>query len=399
MTNFKMFLFLSMVLLSVFSCTKDDVDGINDIDAIIEVEEYSSNVLVAQLNSDEDDFELGCFSIETPFQLTIDGNVVTIETVEDIEAAFDGLDEDSAVDFVYPLTINYEDGSTAEVADGEALGEAFATCIPDGGWSDIENGFPAYVINEENSCYNLVYPVSLTDLDGEIVTVADEAAFIEALSTNPLLFFTFPLTLTNAAGEEVTAEDDEELFGLFFDCEGTHPPCDSVAFGFGTIACYDVVFPINMLTIDANGNEVTITIEDEDGFNSALLEGIVIGFAYPLTLSDEEGNQLTINSEEELGEAIFECDGFVGPGNFESLRFIAEQGHMGGNCYLINYPITINVDGTAAVVNTPEESVETFFSSEAAELVFPIEVTLPATGDVLTLNSIDDISSLLEDCE
>lgn len=399
MTNFRMFLFLTMVILSVFSCTKDDVDGINDIEPIVEVEDYSTNVLVAQLNSEDDDFWLGCFSIETPFQLTIDGNAVTIETIEDMEAALDGLDETSAVDFVYPLTVNYEDGSTAEVADGEALGEAFATCIPDDGWSDIENGFPAYVINEENSCYNLVYPVSLTDLEGETVTVADEAAFIEALANNSFLFFTFPLNLENEEGVAVTAENDEELFALFFDCEGTHPPCDSVDFGFGTIACYDVVFPVDMLTIDADGNEVIITIENEDGFNNALLEGIVIGFAYPLTLSDEEGTELTINSEEELGEAIFACVDIIGPGNIESMRFIGEQGEQGGNCYLINYPITINADDEAIVVNTPEESLNTFFGAETSELVFPIEVTLTATGNVLTLNNIGDISSLLEDCE
>ncbi len=400
MKNFKFLMFLSLVILSIVSCTKENIEGPEVVDPIVEVTETSHNALVAQVNTDEG-FDLGCFSIDLPFDLTVDGVVSTIGSIEDFEAALTDAGETAEIDFIYPLNITYEDGETAVVADGEELGEAFAVCIPDGGW--VDGGFPAYVINEENSCYTLVYPLTLTDLDGNSVTVEDEAAFVEALANNDILFFSFPLTLVDEDGVEVTAANDEELFGLSFECEGSHPPCDTIPYSSGTLACYDLGFPVSIIQLDADGNEVTVVVENEDDLNNSLLNGLMIGFGYPLTLIDEEGNETVVNSEEELGMALSTCFGPGGPGEFPaSLFLLSEDSSIGGTCYSIQFPITIqNLDGSVtATVNNVEEGFNALANGEFMDgLVYPIDVTLLADNSTVTLNSDEELVALIEDCQ
>jgi len=394
-----------MVIFSIVSCTKENIEEPEVIDPIIEVPitETSNNPLVAQVSSTSDDvLDLGCFVIEMPFDLTVDGVVSTIENASDFEAALTNAGEEADIDFVYPIDIIYEDGEMATILSGEELGEAFSVCIPDDGWNDIEGGFPAYVINEENSCYNLVYPITLTDLDGEETVVADEAAFIDALANNPLLFFTFPLTLTNEDGEEVTAADDEELLTLFFECEGTHPPCDSVSFGFGTIGCYEVVFPINVLVVDVDGNTSTVTLESEDDFNSALLNGNVIGFDFPLTLTDLEGNEVVINSEEEFEAALSACYGIGGEPNILTLGLLANDTSIDGTCYEIQFPVSFsNEDGSVVVVaSSAQEALESIlFNQLDVAPVYPISVVMAANGTTVTVENDEDLLDLIDACE
>lgn len=399
-------MFLSLAIFSIVSCTKEAVEEPEIIDPIIEVIETSNNPLVAQVSSDSDDaFDLGCFAIETPFDLTVDGVISSIETVEDFEAALSTAGETADIDFVYPISITYEDGETADIANGMELGEAFSVCIPDDGWIGVDGGFPAFVINAENSCYDLVYPITLTDLDENQIVVADKAAFIDALANNQVLFFSFPLTLVDEDGEEVMAQDDEELFGLFFECEGTHPPCDSIPYtGGGFFGCYNLSFPVSVIQVDAAGNETTVVLADLNEFNNALLNGDIIGFAFPLTLVDLEGNEVVVNSQEEMDLAFFECEGFGEPTEPGALILLSGDITAGGTCYDIQYPVNYldpngNVAGSA---NSNEEFIDAIFSNTGGliiQLVYPAEVVLAADNTTVTINDLEELFTLLEECE
>ncbi len=401
MKNFKILMYISLVLLSIVSCTKENIEEPEVIDPIIELVETSHNALVAQVNTDGG-LDLGCFSIDLPFDLTVDGIVSTIGSIEDFEAALTDAGETAEIDFIYPIDITYEDGETAVVADGMELGEAFSVCIPDTGW--IDGGFPAYVINVENSCYTQVYPVTLTDLEGNSVVVEDETAFIEALANNDILFFEFPLTLLDENGEEVTAENDEELFELFFECEGTHPPCDSIPYTGGGFACYSLGFPLGVIQIDADGNETTVILEDEDDLNNNLLNGNIIGFAYPLTLIDEEGNEVVVNSEEEMEAAFFECGGFGGPSDPSAILLLSGDVASGGACYDIQYPVNYMLpdETETETASNLEEFSDAIFSNTGGfiiQLEFPVDVVLATDNSTLTLNNLDELLSLLEECQ
>ncbi len=392
------FLFTFLAMITFSSCTKENEgEGTTIVEPEIEVTESTSNVLVGEVTgrSDGEGLDLGCFIIETPFQLNVNGEIITIETEEDLENIFEDFEESDSIyiDFVYPFEITYSDGETAIINNGEELGEAFASCVPDGGWG--EDQFPAYLICDINSCYQLVYPISFTDLDGNNFTVTSEDEFIELISENPNLFFTFPLTLIDEDGVEVSAENSDDLFTLLGDCESNTFPDDTLLYDFdfslGSVACYDLAFPITVQIINSDGSVSEQSVQDEDEFTSLFLEGNLIGFGYPLTLINEDGIETTVNNDEEYSEAIYACGNVFGEDIAIYLTFLTLPENPEGACYEITYPLTFN---NGVEVNDMEAAFEQI--TTLAELTFPIEVT--QNGIAVVLESLEDMIELIEGC-
>lgn len=404
MKNSKILWFLAMVILSIVACTKEEIEGPESIDPIIDIEitQTSTNPLVAQVSSDsEEGFDLGCFKIQVPFDLTVDGLMVTIEDVEDFEAALINTTDTTSIDFVYPISIVYEDGETAEVADGMALGEAFSVCYPDDGWTVIDGGFPAFLINDENSCYELAYPLTLTDLEENELVINSETEFIDALANNMTLFFNFPLTLIDEDGAEVVAQNDEEVFGLFFECEGNHPPCDTLPIGAGNIGCFDILFPLNVLVADADGATISIEVVSEDDFSAALLEGNIVGFDFPISLIDEEGIVIVVNNEAEFDAAFAQCFGFGEELNFLTLEFLARDSAVDGDCYTIQFPVTFTSEDGLVVIETTDapNALDAIIIDQLNVIpVYPVSVVLVEDGNTVILENEEDLINLLADC-
>ena len=65
------------------------------------------------------------------------------------------------------------------------------------------------------------------------------------------------------------------------------------------------------------------------------------GFAYPLTLIDEAGSSVTVNSDEELDELLLDCFGY-----FQALRgtsiWAASPEHSHITCILYDFPVEIS---------------------------------------------------------
>jgi len=410
MRNSKIWLFLAMVVFSIVSCTKEDIEGpevIDPIDPNVEVTETSNNPLMAQVSSDgEDAFDLGCFIIQTPFALNVNGVVLGIESFEDFDNAVMNAGDAAAIDFVYPITITYEDGEVAEIADGMELGETFSACIPEDGWNIVEGGFPAYVINDENSCYNLAYPLTLADLDNNQLTIADEITFIDAMASNQTLFFTFPLTLINQDGEELIALDDQELFELSFDCEGTNAPYDTATWDGNFLGCYNIDFPVSITEVDAAGNEIIVILEELNRLNNALLNGNFIDFSFPMTLIDFEGNAIIVDSQDELDAALVECQDIiiVEPTDTDAFYLFNEDVAAGGSCYDIQYPVNYFMTDSVLVeqANNFPEFQEAIFSSTdefLIHLIYPVTVVLTADNSTVIIDNMDELDMVLEDCE
>jgi len=203
MKDFKIFILFSFLFaIGLTSCTKENVTNEEVTKEETEIETGVNNSLVDNIESrdGENGCVLACFTIDYPFSLDIDGVITEITEETDVEAIVAGAE---FVDFVYPFDITYEDGSTVVINDGLELGEAFATCIPDDGWEPNdsinwpENAFPAFLFDSEsNGCFDPVYPMNLTDLEGIDYTVNSEAEFIDLLagvSENDFLFFGYPL--------------------------------------------------------------------------------------------------------------------------------------------------------------------------------------------------------------
>lgn len=156
----------------------------------------------------------GCFEINFPFSLSINGEVVVVNSEEDFfTISLDlGDVEDLEIELVYPITVTIFSDSSTVVINSEEEWEALCdACHFDGG----DGGF-------DDECFTINYPLGIL-VAGETVTVENEEALGVLFSEiNPEDFggFAFPLSVTiEETGEIVTVNNEEEFAGLAQYCE------------------------------------------------------------------------------------------------------------------------------------------------------------------------------------
>ena len=379
--------FVFLAMLAFASCKKDEV-----FESEIEIPEIEPdgqviNGLITRSFSGADGLDLGCISIDYPFEmLLLDSTTAEVNSEDD----FINITSDPSnypIDFVYPLNVTDEDGNSLTANDVNELGEFFTDCIPNTGWNDDFGDwfFPAWDITFENSCYQLVYPVNLLDIDSMTVTANDEDELISLLSDGNIYSFAFPLDLEDEDGNIVTAEDPDELFELLAECG---PGPGNGGCGIGTFACYELGYPATLLLIDGS----TVVVNDDDEFAEVMMSGEWAGFEFPLTLIDEDGNTITVNSEDELHEAMLNCDPGWGGGGDPGIVIIF-------GCYDLAYPTTLQlIDGSTVVVNDEEELNDVFLSGNWAGFGYPLTL-IDEDGNTVTVNNDQELNEALLECD
>ena len=413
-------LMFAVFLITISSCTKDPKSETETTNIPTEIDNHNFNPLLDNIQNRDDlgeGLELGCFTIDTPFSLDVDGTIIEINSFEDLENAFEYDSTEIAinVDFVYPIYITYEDGETAELANSEALGEAFSQCVPDQGWEQqdstgFDGTFPAFLICDINSCYQLIYPVTLIDPEGITYLANSENEFIELLSTQEFLAFQFPVSLEGTDGT-VTAQNGDTLFDLLIDCQedpwdgGVDVEIDST-FDIGGIACYNLLFPVTFST--ENGGETVLNNEEE--FSAAMLNGNLENFVYPVSLINIETTEITIvNSDDEFSDAVQNCWDFDNGGGQvdppfgeNAFLFFISSNDFEGDCYAINYPVdVITIDSTQLTYTSAEDFINALELDQnfPEEIIYPVSVTLNSNGETSVLEGAEDIFNLMEDCQ
>ncbi|GEM_PF-548834 len=413
MLKFKNIFFILFAVLAIVSCSKENFDDTSTKkDDFVPFERLEQNNLLQRPNAGQSGggqgLVMGCITISYPFDLVeVDGNT---ETVYDNDQFFQLLSDSlnfEFVDFVYPLEVTI-DGESQSIETSEILGDLFAECIPDEGWTSA--GFPAYLIDDENSCFNLIYPINLLSYQDVPVTIGSEDEFVEAI-TKELYFFTFPMDLLNEDGETVTVSDIDAMYAILYSCGGNDNPTDSTGIDWESdelyIGCYTAALPMSVVNHDG----ATVVIDSVQQFNHILLSGGIQDFGYPLTLVDSEGEEIVVNNLDELNATIADCPGH----NLNVEVKILLNGVMAVDsmgfepCYTINFPISVEIEndemGTEIrVINDVDELVALDMAQDVGDviivsLVYPISLVLIEDGTVITINDILELlQNLAEKC-
>ena len=400
---------LGLFMFAFISCNKDNIDDTIKIDDPHTPEISVTNSLLTRSLTSAEGLEMGCFEVLYPFTLIdIDNNNYTISDEDD----WNNLLQDSnlilIVDFIYPITISDSNGDETTIQNTDQLVEAFSTCTPTGGWAEGE--FPAYNINESNSCYNIHYPISLESQSGSVVVATNEEE-LNTLLANELYFFDFPFQLEDETNAIITVNNVDELFNLLMSCNpggGVDTSVIDWHEGFSYIGCYEIVFPVNVILADATGT--TISINTEEQLIEIILSGQFYNFAFPLTVTDENGQTLVFIDENELSEALDDCSGIT-PGDFNTALLLltgtlSDSTSTGVNeaCYSINYPITVLAKAGGAiqtiVLNSDADLINVVLSGQyvSAEISYPISVTLIENNNTITINTDQELFDLLVNC-
>ena len=398
----------SIVILLVFiftSCEKENID-IKD-DPIVE----TPNPIVTQSNplfnkSDGsvlgDGLSMGCFIVQYPFDLLLeDGSEITISSNTEYESA-NIIEPNFIMDFVYPLNVNILEEESIVVNTISELSDLFISCIPNHGWGEDQSGdglvygFPVFDINYQNSCFELVYPITITNLEDKI-SVANNAAELSSIVANEpgLTLFVFPINIVFENGDTEVIGSSDLLSDAWFSCDKFSVPIDSSIYPGGQIACYLLNFPVEVETSSGN-----ITADTEDIFFSLLYNGQITNFVYPLSLIAFDGSVLIINSQEELDAALYNC--FFDITDPDVLAITALRYGFLEACYFINYPISVvNEEGMLKSIGNDIELYDSIILSDfiTQDLLFPVVVTSTVTIEEITFIDKESMIEFIVNCQ
>lgn len=208
-------------------------------------------------------------------------------------------------------------------------------------------------------CFDFVYPLDLSYNSGTTVTVNSLNDLIEVLinSTNDLyingISFPFNVETYDDASDAivvVTINSEADFISLLEGCDFNNvSPCE----------CYEVYDPVCVEIVAPNGDTFLMT--------------------YP-------------------NACYAECDGFTEADFAENC--VEDYNSPGGNgCFSFNFPLTITTDdGQIITVNSQEELDNALYNAYYFDFEYPFDVTLSDDGNVVSINSGQDFEDLLENC-
>jgi len=212
-------LYVAFFALFVFSCQNEETEINNPnnqevITADSALASFMTSVTANYGAYDDILDDSSCFSIELPVTIIVSDITITIETLDDLEEleelfeAFEG--EDDILDFIFPITIIFNDYTEIVIENEDQLEGWIASCEIDDEDDEIIE------------CIDFVYPISFSVFNSDfnivdtIVIESDQAlyAFIEALEDDEnalIVSLNYPVTLLYANGETIQVNSNEEL--------------------------------------------------------------------------------------------------------------------------------------------------------------------------------------------
>ncbi|MBA4133604.1 MAG: hypothetical protein C0525_02645 [Flavobacterium sp.] len=151
-----------------------------------------------------------CFSVQLPVTVIVNGNQITVADESDYQLVQDAIDaysnDDDLVNFVYPITIRFQNFQTQVLTDADALDDVLDSCGDDDGFDEID-------------CISLVYPIQINIYDSNnqvanTVTITSNSGlfnFLNNLSSNTYVAINYPISAVDSYGQTVTINSNSEL--------------------------------------------------------------------------------------------------------------------------------------------------------------------------------------------
>lgn len=207
-------LFLGLLTLLFFSCQKEENEVITDTTQnLVNTSPLTSLISRVSQNATSNDNVLdgsSCFSVQLPVTVIVNGEEVVVATEADYQTVQDAIDafsnDDDIVNFVYPITIQYQNFSTQVLNNADALDDVLDECGEDDDFDEIDCitlNFPI-VINVYNSNNELANTITITNN-------AQLYNFLENLEDNEYVAINYPISLVNSNGNTVVITSNNQL--------------------------------------------------------------------------------------------------------------------------------------------------------------------------------------------
>ena len=265
MKTFKIYL-LGFSIFFFVSCQKESVEIIQDdtTQNITATSNLGSLVArVAQNPTSKDNVldNSNCFSVKLPVTVIVNGQQIVVateanyQTVQNAINAFNN--DDDLVNFVYPITIKYQNFETKVIENASKLNQAMEQCGDDN--DDLD----------EIDCVKINYPISfkIYNANNQIASVttinsnAELFNFLKNLPNNILIALNFPISVTNPNGQVVSINNNAQLVEII---ENAVTICHSNNGGPGNL---------NLIAVLTSGTWRVTLLSDNNFDNTAFYNG------------------------------------------------------------------------------------------------------------------------------
>ena len=291
--------------------------------------------------------------------------------------------------------------------DGKKLDPGNYRGKEDGEWSEANDRGA----KTDWRCFDIVYPITIQMPDGSTLSIDGEEDtdleivknYYEENDTEEKPSMVFPITIITYEGVTKTISSEEEMSDAYRGCSGRDRERDWDR----ERDCFELVYPVTYVLPDGSTIEISDE-EDEAGWESlkSWYEANPESeerpsLQYPVDIvyeseESEDGETITINSEDEMMVAKEECREMWGEEDWEE----------GEECYAFVYPIsflmpdgsTIEISGEsdeAGWMSIREYYEENPSSEEEPSMQFPVDIVFETEeGDATsTMSSAEDLDT------
>ncbi|OUS02510.1 hypothetical protein A9Q86_03115 [Flavobacteriales bacterium 33_180_T64] len=204
--------------------------------------------------------------------------------------------------------------------------------------------------------------------------------------------FVYPLNLSYNNGTTVTVDSLEDLIDIMIN-SNDQLYIDGIAFPFDVEVYNEDSDAIEVVTI--NNEEAFIDLLDDCTFDDFDCE---CGDDYNPVCVEIEAPDGELFLVSYPNECLAICDGFT-PNDFAE-NCEDDYNNTGGyECFEFNFPLTIITDNNETItVNSQEELDNALYNSYYFDFVYPFDVTLEEDDEVVTIETSEDFEDIYDDC-
>lgn len=232
---------LSLIGLFLMSCQTEENEVIQDpnqnLSNVSPLTTLMTRVTQNPTSGDNIMDSSSCFSVVLPATVIVNGQNIVVSTQADYQTVQDAIDafsnDDDIVNFIYPITIQFQNFSTQVLQNSDDLDDVIDDCGEDDGFDEIDCisfNFPIVinVYNANNQLANTITINNNTDLYN----------FLENLEDNEYVAIQYPISLIDSNGVNVTITSNDQLEDVI---EDSIDDCDDSPSGGGSSTLSSII--------------------------------------------------------------------------------------------------------------------------------------------------------------